>query len=247
MSGPAGAVRSPFRVTSAARTHAGRRAVNEDAYLVRDALSFWAVADGMGGHEGGAHASQVVVQQLGGMRLRSEAHGMLLQLRDRVHAAHDQLRDETRARGGGTIGSTVVAFMHVGVHAIFAWAGDSRGYLLSQGELRRATRDHSLVQEMVDRGELTEAEAERHPGGHVLTRAVGASEPFDLDYRQVTLARGDRCLLCSDGLTGVLPEAEIRRVIHEYYHPAAICDELVRLVLNDGAPDNVTAAVIAFD
>lgn len=243
-----GAFRGMFHVTSAARSHPGlKRGLNEDAVFLSDDAGIWAVADGMGGHDGGEHASRLVVGHLGAIRSHADAHYMLRQLRDAIHAAHEQLRDEARARSVGTIGSTVVALMEMAGHCVFAWVGDSRGYLYDQGALARTTRDHSLVQDMVDAGELTPEEADAHPSSHVLTRAVGANESIEVDFRQVTLSRGNRCVLCSDGLTCCVTEEAIATTVRRFHRPGPICDALLRQALDAGAPDNVSVVVVAFD
>lgn len=241
-------LRGPFRVVSAGRTDVGaRRSLNEDTFLLDDRVGLWAVADGMGGHDGGDRASAVVAGRLAEIRREDDAHVMLMQLRDRIYAAHLQLRDEARQRGVATMGSTVAALMQVGGHCVFAWVGDSRGYLLRDGRIEQVTSDHSLVQELVASGRLSPEDAERHPDAHVLTRAVGGSDQLSIDFRQRRLRAGDRCILCSDGLTRCVPDEVILQTVLDLRHPESICEALIDRALEAGAPDNVTVVTVAFD
>lgn len=234
------------RFLSFAATDAGpRRQHNEDTYVDRPDLGLWAVADGAGGHEAGEVASgmirtalEAIPPGLDGSRLLAEVRGRLLD----VHAA---LREEAARRGpGALIASTVVVLLARGDHFAALWAGDSRIYLLRHGVLSQITRDHSLVQEMVDAGALPAAEAERHPHANVITRAVGAGdEGLVLDKVTGTGLPGDRYLLCSDGLSKTLPEAEIAALLAapDDTPPA---QRLMTAALAREASDNVTAVVM---
>ena len=142
------------------------------------------------------------------------------------------------------MGSTVVAVLIARAVAHVAWAGDSRAYLLRGGHLRPLTRDHSVVQEMVDRGELSPEEAESHPESHMVTRAVGGSEELEVDLVSVPLAVGDRLLLCSDGLTRCVYESTVETLLREAASPEEACQKLIREALDSGAPDNVSAIAI---
>jgi serine/threonine-protein phosphatase Stp1 len=167
---------------------------------------------------------------------------MLAEVRERLQTVHHDLM--VRA-AGGTIASTVVVLIVAGPYFACLWAGDSRVYLLHDGLLRRLTRDHSLVQAMVDDGHLTEAEAENHPRANVITRAVGAGEgDLALDKVVGEVRAGDRFLLCSDGLTKAVDEAELAALLGlpDEVSPAEF---LVKAALARDATDNITAVTVA--
>ncbi|HYF19298.1 MAG TPA: protein phosphatase 2C domain-containing protein, partial [Ramlibacter sp.] len=195
-------------LASTAVTHRGAvRPRNEDSLVSRPDLGLWAVADGAGGHGAGDVASQAVVAALNGIPPGLTAAELLAQLRLRLAGVHRQLLEEAERQGPGrVIATTVVALVARGGHFACLWAGDSRAYLLRDGRLQRITRDHSLVQELVDQGNITEEQAEDHPQGNVITRAVGAGGQLTLDKTTGPIGRGDRFLLCSDGLYRTLDE-----------------------------------------
>jgi protein phosphatase len=223
-------------------SHRGRvRPLNEDAILVDPTGALWAVADGMGGHGHGDLAADLVIDAFARLPHGGTGRALLAQAFD---AADGDVRRRARADGLGPIGATAVAALIEGRRATLAWAGDSRGYRLRRGSLERLTRDHSLVQELIDAGELTDAEAERHPQSHVVTRAVGAGDRADPSFAEVDLAAGDLILLCSDGLTRCVAEAEIARILAGAPDPEAACRGLVEAALAAGAPDNVSAVVV---
>ena len=149
------------------------------------------------------------------------------------------------ADGLGSIGATVVALMLDHERAVVGWAGDSRAYLLRDGSLRALTRDHSLVQELVDKAVLTPAEAEGHPQANVVTRAIGVGDVADPEFAELAVMPGDRLLLCSDGLTRVVPEPEIAVLLAAAPEPESACRDLIEATLAAGAPDNVSAVVVA--
>lgn len=234
-----------FKFLSVGRTHVGCvRTLNEDALLNRSDIGLWAVADGMGGHEGGEVASAAVVEALGDVSNFSTAYAF----RD---AAAQALTDtNTRlielAADHGTMGSTVVALLAHEGHYACLWAGDSRVYLYRQGALKRLTHDHSLVQEMVDSGAISEDRARGHPRSNVITRAVGAREELELDGAFGPIHAGDRYLLCSDGLTGVVTDREIADAMVRAPLEAA-AERLLDQALARGAPDNVTLVMVAVE
>lgn len=223
------------------------RSRNEDTFVDRADIGLWAVADGAGGHEHGEVASGMLAEALG--RLTGLAGSDLVaEVRSCVSATHQALRvraDAEAADTGGavTIASTIVLFLASGPHYACLWAGDSRGYRLRTGQLAPLTRDHSLVQTLVDQGVLSEAEAERHPHANIITRAVGAegAEP-DLDKVTGRAEPGDRFLLCSDGLTKTMADATIARLTAAD-EPAR---RLIDAALEVGARDNVTVVVLEY-
>jgi PPM family protein phosphatase len=231
--------------TGAGASHRGLvRDVNEDAVLTDPSGALWAVADGMGGHGHGDLAADLVIDALA--RLPHGEGGRRL-LADAFAAAHDAVQRRARADGLGPIGATAVALLIEGDQAVLAWAGDSRGYRLRDGALEQLTRDHSLVQEMVDRGELGAREAERHPQANVVTRAVGALQRVEPAFRDLRLAAGDVLLLCSDGLNRCVPETTIAGVLRGAAEPARAARALIEAALEHGAPDNVSAVVVRVD
>jgi protein phosphatase len=236
---------APPVATGAGLSHRGRvRAVNEDAILIDPTGALWAVADGMGGHGHGDLAADLVIDAFarmphgphgpGGRRLLAEAFG----------AAHAEVRRRALRDGLGEIGATAVALLIEGGQGTVAWAGDARAYRLGRGGIERLTRDHSLVQELVDRGEISEAEAERHPQRNVVTRAVGAGERVQPAFAELALGEGEVLLLCSDGLTRCVPDPEIAALLAAAADPAGACRALVEAALAQGAPDNVSAVVV---
>jgi protein phosphatase/serine/threonine-protein phosphatase Stp1 len=233
-----------FRTQAA--THPGtRRGHNEDMFVARPDLGLWAVADGAGGHHAGEVASDMIASTLETIPEALAAEEMLSQVRLRISATHAALRESAARKGEGVlIASTVVVLIVRNGHFACLWAGDSRGYLLRDNILQRITRDHSLVQELVDAGELDEADAERHPRANVVTRAVGdMAETMELDKVTGRVAGGDRFLLCSDGLTKALNDATISDMLAA--HPAEqAADHLVAEALVRRATDNVTAVVM---
>jgi protein phosphatase/serine/threonine-protein phosphatase Stp1 len=233
---------------SCAVTHAGAAdRLNEDAYVNRPDLGLWAVADGAGGHESGEIASAEVVGLLQTIDPGLSAGEMLVEVRSRLEAAHTRLRAEASRRGAGAmVATTVVALLARDDHFACLWAGDSRAYLLRGHELTRITRDHSLVQILVENGTISEADAARHPQANIITRAVGADTGLlELDKRTGQLMAGDRLLLCSDGLYKTLPEELLAELLSGDDDTAA--ERLVTAALLAQAADNVTAVIVDFD
>jgi serine/threonine protein phosphatase PrpC len=231
-----------FRLESAARTHVGRvRAHNEDGHVARDE-GLWAVADGMGGHEGGEWASGRIVRELGRVGLGEGFEAACAAAKEAILAANKQIVAEAKKRGK-SMGSTVVLLIAAGRNYAILWVGDSRAYLLRGGKLSRLSRDHSQVQEMVARGLMTAEEAEGHPMSHILSRAVGVQAELEVDRVDGEVQPGDIFLLCSDGLHGVVGEGEIAGHLARAAPDSAL-DQLVELTLAKGAPDNVTGIAV---
>ena len=231
---------------SVARTHVGLvRKHNEDSFLERPDLGLWTVADGMGGMTAGEVASQAIVAALDGIAGPLDAPALTGEIRRRLTAVNQSLLDLAAGRGSGlVIGSTVAGLVVRGGHFACFWSGDSRVYRLRAGELDQLTRDHSLVQDMVDAGLLRPEDAESHPQASVIQRAVGVDEAFELDWVHAPVEPGDVFLLCSDGLTRMVPDRELEQVLS---HGAIeeICPALIALTLERGAKDNVTVILVA--
>jgi serine/threonine protein phosphatase PrpC len=224
---------------SVVRTHVGcRRRHNEDAVLASPERRLWAVADGMGGHEAGEVASAMVVEALAICPEGAEA--AIAALTD-VNARLIEM-----ARTGGekrTIGSTVVGITANSSRFTCFWAGDSRAYRLGDGTLTRLTRDHSLVQELVDGGMIGEDEAETHPDSNIITRAVGVSEDLQVDTVSGDVSIGDLFLLASDGLTRLVSDEELSAEL-QHSDVESVADSLLRLALDREAPDNVSLILL---
>ena len=232
------------RFRSWGATHVGTvRRTNQDAYVNRPDLGLWAVADGAGGHDGGEIASAEVAAALQSVPDNLSAGEVLVEVRDRLEAAHARLRALGAERGEGRLcASTVVIVLARGGHFACLWAGDSRAYLCRAGKFTQLTRDHSLVEELLASGAITAAEAERHPQGNVITRAIGTDEALELDKRTGHLAPGDRFLLCSDGLSKTLPDPALAAMLAVDEDSAA--ERLVLAALAAQVTDNVTAVTV---
>jgi len=226
---------------SAAVTHTGhRRPHNEDTYGVFPDTGLFVVADGMGGHEAGEVASRVVVDHVASAVERGET------LEAAVHSAHLAVLEAVEAgEGRSGMGSTVVAAKFLDGDFEVAWAGDSRAYQAGR-ELRRITRDHSLVQEMVDSGNLSEGEARNHPERSLITRALGMPGMDELEVASVTgrLGSGERLLLCSDGLTEELDDPAIKRLLDANPDPERAVRALLEAALSAGGSDNITVLLV---
>ena len=234
-----------FRVRSASATHTGGvRKVNEDSLLERGEAAVWSVADGMGGHENGQWASQIVVAALAGVPLTgADLASDIAAIAAAIQEANATIFNTAR-EAGVQMGSTVAVLHVAGDRFACAWAGDSRAYLMRDGALHRLTVDHTQVQEMVERGLLTPEEAVRHPMSHILARAVGVEAELVLDAVSDAVRPRDVFLLCSDGLTGVVSDPEIAERLAQSPVDAA-CRRLIELVLSRGAPDNVTVVAVS--
>jgi serine/threonine protein phosphatase PrpC len=220
-------------------TDIGRvRERNEDSVLVSPPL--YVVADGMGGHRGGQVASQVALEAM--EELETGDGGSLAEhVRRANRAVWDRSVEDERLSGMGT---TLTAARIAGGSALIAHVGDSRAYLLRDSSLRQLTTDHTLVARMVKSGEITEAEAEVHPHKNVLTRALGTDEQVEVDEDSIALVDGDRLLLCSDGLTGMVMEDQIQAILETSEQPQQAADRLVKAANRAGGIDNITVVVL---
>jgi serine/threonine protein phosphatase Stp1 len=227
------------------RTHVGlRRKVNEDSLLVRTERGLWAVADGMGGHDAGDVASAKVIEALFGLPI---VYG-LDALVDSAVGALARVNRELIDLAGSTeversIGSTVVGLAIAGGQYRAFWAGDSRAYRVRGSEVEHLTRDHSLVQSLVDAGMLDPAEAEHHPNANIITRAVGVAPDLNIETASGEVSAGDQFILASDGLTRLVDDLELAEVLGGRALDQA-ADRLIDMVLDRGAPDNVTIVIV---
>ena len=236
-----------MRLVFAAATDVGRmRKNNEDSYLSSQPVA--AVADGMGGHSAGEVASAIAIEELAALGDRGPWENETAatdDLKQAILRANRRIREMAASdRKLNGMGTTLVALLEDGDMVHVANVGDSRGYLLRQGELSQVTVDHSLVQELVDDGRLSPEDAERHPQRSVITRALGIDPEVEFDLFTYKLQVGDRLLLCSDGLSDVVEPAQIRKVLLRVRSAQRAARELVTVANEQGGPDNITVIVV---
>lgn len=233
---------STFRIDESAASHVGIvRRENEDAHFTSAEAGVWVVADGMGGHANGKMASSALVAAVEAVRLPETLDSACDVVSQAIHSANIAIFGHAQ-EAGLQMGSTVVALVVRGDEFAVLWAGDSRAYLFRDGQLIQLTRDHTQVQEMVDRGLLEQSEAEDHPMKHVLSRAVGVQDALEIDAIRDRMVTRDLFLLCSDGLYGVVGEDRIAAILAE--GGSASADALIAASLENGAPDNVTVSLV---
>ena len=227
------------------RTHVGLKPkINEDSILDDTERGLWAVADGMGGHDAGEVASAAVVDALRRLPDSRDFERFTRLAIEALRQVNDELIRLARTESSEkTIGTTVVGLAVAGDRFRCFWAGDSRAYWLRGGEIMRLSRDHSLVQDLVDAGMLKPEEAESHENANVITRAVGVRERLEVDTVSGDAQPGDIFLLASDGLTRLVDDAEIAAELAGHSMEAA-ADKFVKMVLDRGAPDNVSLVIV---
>ncbi len=234
-----------FTFESIAKSHVGLvRKLNEDAFVDRPMIGLWAVADGMGGHQAGDVASRLISEALDAVTPAMSGFLFLTEVKESLSRVNRTLiAQSSQMAEGSLIGSTVVALLAFDGHFACVWAGDSRAYLFRDGQLRRLSRDHSVVQELTDSGYMTVEDARHSKRANVITRAVGVHKDLVLDVVQGPSDPGDRYLLCSDGLTGLVEDTEIAQILSQSPLDAA-AEDLIALTLERGAKDNVTVVII---
>ena len=228
------------------------REVNEDSYVAEPPL--FVVADGMGGHDGGDIASRFVAEEFGRLaeagydphRGRDAVLATLFACQRRLlaYGATHRGSDGGPWQGGTT---TVVAMLvedDEGPRWLMTNLGDSRIYRFTDGELLRVSTDHSVVQDMVDAGWITEEQAMSHPERHIVTRALGGPDPLDPDFFDVPLADAQRVLLCSDGVTDLVRDRDLAPILAEHDDPGDAARHVVEAALAAGGVDNATALVV---
>ena len=228
-----------------AASHPGAiRLQNQDSYICRPRLGLFSVADGVGGHSEGEVASARVMSLLGEISDEVPPPDRLAEVRTRLRAVHIELLDQGQGRVPQvTLATTVIVLMVHEDHFAFLWAGDSRGYLLRDGALHQLTADHSVVQELVESGVISAAEAGTHPQGNVITRALGAGgSELRIDKALGATQPADRFLLCSDGLYKALDPDEMAGILAG---DGDVAQMLVAAALARKARDNITAVVVA--
>lgn len=227
-------------------THTGAvRHVNQDRFLDRDDLGLWLVADGAGGHQGGGTAAQALVEEFGRLEAGLSDETIVRESARALQKVHLFLRELAHAQGREAMSlTTSVILILRGQNLTCQWVGDSRAYRFRGGQLDLLTHDHSLVQELVDSGRISAGEAGHHPQRNVITRAVGADcDSLDIARSNSRVEPGDFYLLCSDGLSGTLSDAEIAAAFD--LSPCLVARALIDSALAKDASDNVTAVVIS--
>lgn len=229
------------------------RTVNQDAYMARlldDTAAFAVVCDGMGGANAGNVASSKAAKAVYEYVMRSWQEGMSDSqikklLCSAVMSANVEIYDSSQAdeelKGMGT---TVVAVIMINNVAHIVHVGDSRAYLVSNDTLSQITTDHSMVQKMIESGQLTADEARLHPKKNVITRALGVAEDVNIDYNEISCSKDDMLLICTDGLSNMVESNDILRVVSEN-KTENIAAALVSEANNNGGSDNITTVIIS--
>jgi serine/threonine protein phosphatase PrpC len=232
---------------SAARTHAGTvRRRNEDAVLERVEIGLWAVADGAGGHQRGDYASSRIIAALRLVNPALSGPSLVEEVKGSLAEVNHEVRAKAATIGSNAlIGSTVAVLLIWDEQSCCLWAGDSRLYRMRAGRLHQLSRDQSHVQDLVDRGEILPEAAAAHPMSNIVTNLIGAFDQLVLEERRDRLQPGDILLLCSDGLSSALRDAEMAHILTG--SPlAAAADRLIEQALDQGARDNVSAVVVEY-
>ena len=212
---------------------------NEDSLVVTPPL--FAVADGMGGHAAGEVASEIAVRVLSELAPEHPDVEALGRAIEEANRAVIQAAREGRGRQG--MGTTMTAARLEGERLVIAQVGDSRAYLLHQGKLQQLTRDHSLMADMIEAGQLTPEEARTHPQRSVITRALGSDAHLHPDIYEINVETGDRLLICSDGLSGMIFDDQIENTLRRVQDPQRCASQLVNEAIAAGGHDNVTVIV----
>lgn len=225
------------------RTDVGlRRKVNEDSLLVRTERGLWAVADGMGGHDAGDVASLKVTESLLDLPVTESLDQLVDSAVTALQRVNDDLIELAGAGSQRSIGSTVVGLAIADGQFRCFWAGDSRGYRLRDRQIVQLTRDHSLVQDLVDSGMLQPDEALDHPNSNIITRAVGVAQELKVDTVSGDARHGDQFLLATDGVTRLISDEELALELSSN-RPADAARKLIETVLSRGAPDNASLII----
>ncbi len=202
------------------------------------------VADGMGGHNAGDYASKFTVETIVGEIISLSEKNPEQILKKAIEVANDKvLRMANENPDLEGMGTTVVAATCIGEELHVANVGDSRLYVIGE-KITQVTRDHSLVEEMIRMGGIDRAAARNHPDKNIITRAIGAEESIDIDFFHVGLSKGDIVLMCSDGLTNMLEDEEIRMILNGQRDIVEKAEQLVKAANNNGGKDNIAVVLI---
>ena len=228
-----------------AESHTGHvRQMNQDAVLVSSEVGLWAVADGMGGHEAGDVASQMIVDALAEVDDDQSLVDQVDAVEDTLIRVNESMRDFAQKNfERGVMGSTIVLLLIRDRVGVVMWAGDSRCYRVRDGAIEQVTVDHRLVEDLLRKGEITEQEALNHPKRNAITRAVGAHETLYLDWTFIEVQPYDSFMLCSDGLYSDVSDADVLRIMRSG-RPDTVAARLVGQGLQSSARDNLSAVVV---
>ena len=227
-----------------------KRTVNQDFVFtsetpVGNLPNLFVVADGMGGHKAGDFASSYAVEVLLSTIREDENSNPVKIIRAAIENANTQLlREASDNETMSGMGTTMVLVTIVGHYAYVANVGDSRLYLIDENKISQITKDHSLVEEMVRMGEISRDDARNHPDKNIITRALGAGRDVDVDFFDVRLTPGDILLLCSDGLSNMVPDEDIRQVIRTSETLEETGRRLVSMANDNGGRDNIAVVLV---
>lgn len=234
-------------VKSAARTDCGKvREGNEDAFINYPDRKIWVVADGMGGHEHGALASQMIVEAIADIALADDFHERITQVKSvlrKVNKSFTQDRTIIQGQPPTVMGSTVIVLLIDGYRMACIWAGDSRCYLFRKNNIYQVTKDHAVWQELVDEQALSIEEAQQQKGSFALTRAIGADDELCLEIVEMEVSAGDKFLLCSDGVYQYIRYDQLYQAMSKP-SPSLTIEQLFQDVLATPAKDNLTAITV---
>ncbi len=227
----------------AAATNVGNvRDNNEDCYLSNSEMGLWIIADGMGGHDAGEVASSLARDFIEQAVKQGKA------LTDAIKESHFAVIDASLQNiGSPNMGTTIVALRSHGAQYEIAWVGDSRAYLWDGEKVQQISKDHSLVQLLIEAGDITPEEAENHPQKHVITQSIGVSALSNVDVSRITglWEKDHRVILCSDGLSDLVSQDEIQAILACGGSEQMAVDRLIDKALSKGGHDNVTVSVIS--
>lgn len=218
---------------------------NEDSYLINPELGLFAVADGMGGHEAGEVASMLAVRTL--EKAIAEYPDKVGALSLAIQAANSEIfRQSQENPSYSGMGTTITAVYCYNNKVYIGHVGDSRAYLIRSAQATLLTRDHSLVNELVRGGHISEEEAQNHPQRHVVTRALGTEPKVEVDILSPVIEKGDRIMLCTDGLSNLVKPDEFVKIINSTDDPRQALQRLKEVALERGGFDNITALMVEF-
>jgi protein phosphatase len=252
-----------MRITSCGMTDVGvKRTNNEDNYLINEELNLYVVCDGMGGHVGGEFASAIAVntveEVLTSIELRSEELGVDKEDDGPVEVTREKLRYAIRLAGKRIfqkaqeepeykgMGTTCLALLVDDGNAYVAHVGDSRGYVVREGRIEQLTEDHSLVNQHIKAGLITPEQAKTHKLKNIITRSLGYMEDVEIDIQVRAVRRGDRFVLCSDGLSNLVEASEIGEAVLDF-GPQEASRRLIESACERGGDDNITVVVARID
>lgn len=228
-------------ISFGSRTDVGLvREQNEDSLIVQPPL--YVVCDGMGGHEAGEIASEIAINIISQRAPQYPDASVLGQAVEEANLAIMRAAADGVGRAG--MGTTCTAAMLQGERLVIAQVGDSRAYLLHNDHLQQLTKDHSLVANLIESGQITPEEARFHPQRSIITRALGSDPSMHADLYEINVKTGDRLLLCSDGLYSMIEHSTIERILETVDDPQSAAEDLVEAALNAGGHDNITVIVV---